>query len=72
MLHTLSKQDLVSPPAGRARPRSQPLSQTTTERWRMTWEQRFSALIELGDEEWDAAHKRVEQEWLAAYTAAFR
>jgi hypothetical protein len=38
----------------------------------MTWEQRFSALIELGDEEWDAAHKRVEQEWLAAYTAAFR
>ena len=37
----------------------------------MTWEQRFSALIELGDEEWDAAHKRVEQEWLAAYTQHF-
>ena len=37
----------------------------------MTWEQRFGALIELDGEEWDAAHKRLEQEWLAAYTAAF-
>jgi hypothetical protein len=39
--------------------------------WRMTWEQRFGALIELDGDEWDAAHKRLEQEWLAAYTAAF-
>ena len=54
-----------------ARPRSRPLSQTTTERWRMTWEQRFGALIELGGDEWDAAHERLEQEWLGAYTAAF-
>jgi hypothetical protein len=37
----------------------------------MTWEQRFGALIELDGDEWDAAHKRLEQEWLAAYTAAF-
>jgi hypothetical protein len=37
----------------------------------MTWEQRFGALIELEGDEWDAAHKRLEQEWLAAYTAAF-
>ena len=37
----------------------------------MTWEQRFGALIELGGDEWDAAHERLEQEWLGAYTAAF-
>jgi hypothetical protein len=37
----------------------------------MGWEQRFGALIELDGDEWDAAHKRLEQEWLAAYTAAF-
>ena len=37
----------------------------------MTWEQRFGALMELDGDEWDAAHKRLEQEWLAAYTAAF-
>ena len=35
-------------------------------------DQRFGALIELDGDEWDAAHKRLEQEWLAAYTAAFR
>jgi hypothetical protein len=34
----------------------------------MVWEQRFGALIELDGDEWDAAHKRLEQEWLAAYT----
>ena len=33
----------------------------------MTWEQRFGALIELDGDEWDAAHKRLEQERLAAY-----
>jgi hypothetical protein len=37
----------------------------------MGWEQRFGALIELAGDEWDAAHKRLEQEWLTAYTAAF-
>ena len=37
----------------------------------MIWEQRFGALIELDADEWDAAHKRLEQEWLAAYAAAF-
>ncbi len=37
----------------------------------MTWEQRFSALVELDGNEWDAAHERLEQDWLAAYTAAF-
>jgi len=37
----------------------------------MTWEQRFGALIEFDGDEWDAAHTRLEQEWLAAYTAAF-
>ena len=37
----------------------------------MTWEQRFSALVELDGEEWDAAYERLEQDWLAAYTAAF-
>jgi len=37
----------------------------------MTWEQRFGALVELDGDEWDAAHKRLEQAWLAAYTAAF-
>ena len=37
----------------------------------MIWEQRFGALIELDGDEWDAAHERLEQEWLAAYTAAF-
>src|SRR6476660_8686636 len=37
----------------------------------MAWEQRFVALIELDGDEWDAAHKQLEQEWLAAYTAAF-
>ena len=36
----------------------------------MTWEQRFGALVALGGDEWDAAHERLEQEWLAAYTAA--
>jgi hypothetical protein len=35
------------------------------------WEQQFGALIGLDGDEWDAAHKRLEQEWLAAYTAAF-
>ena len=37
----------------------------------MTREQRFGALTELGGDEWDAAHERLEQEWLGAYTAAF-
>ena len=37
----------------------------------MTWEQRFVALIELDGDEWGAAHKLLEQAWLAAYTAAF-
>ena len=37
----------------------------------MTWEQRFVTLIELDGDEWGAAHTRLEQEWLAAYTAAF-
>jgi hypothetical protein len=37
----------------------------------MTSEQRVGALIELDGDEWDAAHKRLEQEWLATYTAAF-
>ena len=37
----------------------------------MTWEQRFGALAAFDGEEWDAAHERLEQEWLAAYTAAF-
>jgi hypothetical protein len=37
----------------------------------MACEQRFGALIELDGDEWDAAHKRLEQEWLGAYTAAF-
>ena len=37
----------------------------------MTWEQRFGALIDLDGDEWGAAHERLEQEWLAAYTAAF-
>ncbi len=37
----------------------------------MTWEERFSALVELDGAEWDAAHDRLEQDWLATYTAAF-
>ena len=37
----------------------------------VTWEQRFGALVALGGDEWDAAHERLEQEWLGAYTAAF-
>jgi hypothetical protein len=37
----------------------------------VNWEQRFSALIDLAGDEWDAAHDRLEQEWVAAYTAAF-
>ena len=37
----------------------------------MTWEQRFGALVALDGDEWDAAHERLEQEWLGAYTAAF-
>ena len=37
----------------------------------MTWEQRFVALIDLNGDEWGAAHERPEQEWLAAYAAAF-
>ncbi len=37
----------------------------------MIWEQRFSALVELDGHEWDAAHERLHQDWLAAYTAAF-
>ena len=36
----------------------------------MTWEQRFGALAAFDGDEWDAAHERLEQEWLAAYTAA--
>jgi hypothetical protein len=37
----------------------------------VTWEQRFGALVALDGDEWNAAHERLEQEWLAAYTAAF-
>ena len=37
----------------------------------MTWEQRFGALVAFDSDEWDAAHERLEQEWLGAYTAAF-
>jgi len=37
----------------------------------MTWEQRFGALVHLDGDEWYAAHKRLEQDWLAAYMAAF-
>ena len=37
----------------------------------MTWEQRFGALAELDGDEWDVAYERLEQEWRAAYTAAF-
>jgi hypothetical protein len=37
----------------------------------MTWEQRFGALAAFDGVEWSAAHERLEQEWLAAYTAAF-
>ena len=37
----------------------------------MTWEQRFSALAELYGAEWDAELERLEQDWLAAYTATF-
>jgi hypothetical protein len=37
----------------------------------MTWEQRFGTLVALDGDEWDAAHERLEQEWLGAYTAAF-
>jgi hypothetical protein len=37
----------------------------------VTWEQRFGALVAFDGDEWDAAHERLEQEWLGAYTAAF-
>ena len=37
----------------------------------MTWEQRFGALAELDGDGWDVAYARLEQEWRAAYTAAF-
>jgi hypothetical protein len=37
----------------------------------MTWEQRFSVLVELDGDEWDAAHEQLKQDWLAAYTTAF-
>jgi hypothetical protein len=37
----------------------------------VTWEQRFGALAEFDGDEWDAAYERLEQEWRAAYTAAF-
>ena len=37
----------------------------------MIWEQRFGALVALEGDEWDAAHERLEQEWLGVYTAAF-
>ncbi len=37
----------------------------------MTWEQRFSALVELDRDEWDVAHERLQQDWLAAYITAF-
>ena len=37
----------------------------------MTWEQRFGALANFDGDEWDAAYERLEQEWRAAYTAAF-
>ena len=37
----------------------------------MTWEQRFSALAELYGAEWAAELERLEQDWLAAYTATF-
>jgi hypothetical protein len=36
-----------------------------------SWEDRFSALAELDGEAWDAEHDRLEQDWLAAYIAAF-
>jgi len=37
----------------------------------MSWEQRFSALAEFDGDAWHAAYERLEQAWLAAYTAAF-
>ena len=37
----------------------------------MTWEQRFSALIELDGDAWADEHGQLEQAWLAAYTATF-
>ena len=37
----------------------------------MGWERRFSALVGLVGDEWDAAHERLGQDWLAAYTSAF-
>jgi hypothetical protein len=37
----------------------------------MNWEQRFSVLVELDGDEWDAAHEQLEQDWRAAYTEAF-
>jgi len=37
----------------------------------MIWEQRFTALAVLGGDTWNAAYERLEQEWRAAYTAAF-
>ena len=37
----------------------------------MTWEQRFSALIELNGDAWADEHEQLEQAWLAAYTATF-
>jgi hypothetical protein len=38
----------------------------------MTWEQRFGALAELDGDGWNVAYERLETEWRAAYTAAFR
>jgi DNA invertase Pin-like site-specific DNA recombinase len=37
----------------------------------MTWEQRFGALAEFDGDQWVVAYERLEQEWRAAYTAAF-
>jgi hypothetical protein len=37
----------------------------------VTWEQRFSVLVELDGDKWDAAREQLEQDWLAAYTTAF-
>ena len=37
----------------------------------MTWEERFSALVELDGDEWGAAYEQLERDWTAAYTGAF-
>jgi hypothetical protein len=37
----------------------------------MTWQQRFEALTVLEGDAWDAEHERLEQDWCAAYAAAF-